>query len=171
MYHQLFLPAWLTRADKKYAIDCGKWNTETASERMRLIAHFSVEWRLFSGGSVLYNSAFGVEVTGLIMRIYFGVVGCIIPVGYVPGVEMVLLAFMLAGPPDADGRKAFYVLLYDSRSLAQTCLGIHTPGFSSITEFHATQNHPTMKPTAIEPVIGGEKALLDEYKARGVRFY
>ncbi|KAJ7217223.1 hypothetical protein GGX14DRAFT_602654 [Mycena pura] len=163
-----FPTAWLTRADDKYVIDRGEWNTEAASEHMRLIAHFSVEWRLFCRGSLLYDSDFGVELVGLIMRLYFGVVGCIVPVGYLPEVDEVVVAFTLAGPPDTDGRKAFYVLFYDACSLAQTCLCMHTPGFSSVAEFHANHTDPTMKRTMIKPVAGGEKAILDEYEARGV---
>ncbi|KAJ7704515.1 hypothetical protein B0H17DRAFT_1193731 [Mycena rosella] len=48
----------------------------------KLEARFSVNWTTVYG--LLDRRNYGVEIAGLLLRHYFGVAGCIIPVGFMP---------------------------------------------------------------------------------------
>jgi hypothetical protein len=167
--HQPFLSVWLTPADEKFVIDRADWNSEPVPENLRLKAHFSVVWHLFFGTYLLLDRKHGVEIAGLIMRLYFNVSGCIVPVGCIPeAADHAIIAFTLAGPCDAEGRKEFYFLVY-SQSLDHTSLSRYSPGFSSIADFHV--NRSKMKPIHVYPVSGGKEALVEQYEKLEIEWY
>jgi hypothetical protein len=82
--------------------------------------------------------------------------------------DAVIIAFTLAGPCDAEGRKEFYVLVY-SQSLDHTSLTRYSPGFSSIADFHV--NRLKMKPIRVYPVSGRKMALLEQYEKLEIEWY
>ncbi|KAJ7844949.1 hypothetical protein B0H13DRAFT_2363971 [Mycena leptocephala] len=58
---------------------------------------------------IVRTRLFGVELAGLVVRFYFGITGCIIPVGGFLDWHKDVIAFTLAGPCDSDGRREFYM--------------------------------------------------------------
>ncbi|KAJ7119101.1 hypothetical protein C8R44DRAFT_878608 [Mycena epipterygia] len=124
-----FPAAWLTLADEKYVIDRAQCNTEPAPAHQPFMARVSVKWTDFSGTCLLGRKVYGVEIAALILRLYFGVVGCS------PQFENDILAFTLTGPCDADGRKEFYIFIYDECLEATKLLHL-SPGFFSVADFH-----------------------------------
>ncbi|KAJ7902262.1 hypothetical protein B0H13DRAFT_2663806 [Mycena leptocephala] len=92
-----FPAAWLIPADDKHVIDSGR---------------------------IVRTHLFGVELAGLVVRFYFGITGCIIPVdGFLDWHKDVTLA----GPCDSDGRKEFYMFCY-------------SPALFSSMTFHANRS-------------------------------
>jgi hypothetical protein len=63
----------------------------------------------FSGTRIVRTHLFGVELAGLVIRFYFGITGCIIPVG---GFLDWHKDVTLGAPCDSDGRKEFYMFCY-----------------------------------------------------------
>ncbi|KAJ7472075.1 hypothetical protein FB451DRAFT_1251847 [Mycena latifolia] len=161
-----FPDTWLTPADDEYVIDHIHWNTEADPEDPKLKMYFSVEWDLFCGYYLLLKGRRGVEVGGLILRLYFGIVGCIVPIGCLPEFDEHIFAFTLAGPCDAAGKKEFYIMVY-SASLEETSLGRLTPGFSSVSDFHL--NRSRTKTKSVAPVEGGKEALQARLEELGLR--
>ncbi|KAF8175934.1 hypothetical protein K438DRAFT_1979439 [Mycena galopus ATCC 62051] len=96
---------------------------------------FSVEWNKACVGHYLSPQDYGVEVAGLIIRMYFDLPGCIIPVAYIPDHPQETFIFTIAGPCDAEGKKDFYIFTEDS-PLSRNCLHVFRPGFASVEDFH-----------------------------------
>ncbi|KAJ6599742.1 hypothetical protein DFH09DRAFT_1355838 [Mycena vulgaris] len=159
-----FLAAWLERADEKYVIDRAHWNTMPEPEDKQLYAHYSVNWSEFYNIYLFLRKRCDIEIGGLVVRHYFGVVGYIIPAGFIPQVAECIFAFTLAGPCDPDGRKEFYVIFYET-GLDTTSLQHYSPGFSSVQAFHL---HYSTKHTAVTPV-GGKREIIAMFQKFGVR--
>ncbi|KAJ7442389.1 hypothetical protein B0H11DRAFT_2292111 [Mycena galericulata] len=157
---QVFPPAWLVCADERYVIDPAHWNKDRGPPDAPGKAQFSVDWNNFFGTNLLVRTTYGVEIIGLIVRHYFGVAGCIIPVGCLPGADEDVLVFTTAGPCDADGRKEFYILFRDS-GLETSHLLCYTTGFRSLADFHL--NRFGMKQTKVVPVAGGEEVVMKRF--------
>ncbi|KAJ6572098.1 hypothetical protein B0H19DRAFT_1256009 [Mycena capillaripes] len=156
-----FLEPWTDSACERYVIDRAHWNTEGPVDPANSL-HFSVEWDLFSAMYLLRPNAYGVEIGSLIVRCYYGIIGCIIPVGCVLGAQGDMFGFMLAGPPDAKGRKEFYVLHHEPENLDRTWLSRFSPGFVSVSEFHrnvAYGRSPKQRAQEVLPVPGGGSTL------------
>ncbi|KAJ7675481.1 hypothetical protein B0H17DRAFT_1207667 [Mycena rosella] len=153
-----FPAAWLTPAPDKYAIDRVYWNTAGPPEHHTRTAHYSVKWKKFSRSNLLSDTD-GVEVAGILLRFYYGIRGCIIPLGFIPEVDIDAIAFTLAGPCDAEGKKDFYFLAH-TPLLEDTVLRHFSPGFPSVADFHL--NRPRLEATLIAPVACGAAAVLAE---------
>ena len=123
-----------------------------------------MEWNIFGGRDLLTPERHGVEIARIILRLYFGIVGCIVPVGCIPEFYEDFFAFTLAGPCDAAGKKEFYAMVY-SLPLEATCLSRFSPGFSSVADFHL--NCSKVKRKYIEPVEGGKEATMARFEEVG----
>ncbi|KAJ7692867.1 hypothetical protein B0H17DRAFT_1200198 [Mycena rosella] len=156
-----FPDAWLTRADEKYVIERAHWNTDPPPPDQQCI---SVAWRGFYGTRLLVClPEYGVELGAIIVRFYFGITGCIIPVACYPEFEELMIVFTTAGPYDADGRKQFYLLIHDT-GVEATRLLQFPPGFSSVTDFYLNRM-PGLK--CVQPVAGGAEAVRHEHDKCG----
>ncbi|KAJ6597226.1 hypothetical protein DFH09DRAFT_1304972 [Mycena vulgaris] len=140
-------------------------NTEATPAHKQLKAHYSVNWNEFYGIYLLRRKNYGIEIAGLVVRHYFGVMGCIIPVGFMPQIDENLFAFTLAGPCDADGKKEFYLLFYEEWLNTATLLR-YSPGFSSVAAFHL--HYVSTKATAVPPVEGGEGQVVALFEKFGI---
>jgi hypothetical protein len=129
----------------------------------------SVQWSTFQGRYLLLPQATlgGALLAGLILRLYFGITGCIIPIIYVEAFEPNVITFTLAGPYDADGKKEMYLLAHTGE-VDEVKLYRYSCGYSSIAEFYA---RPKVHLIPIAPVHGGKKALMAEYKKIGLPWY
>ncbi|KAJ7193849.1 hypothetical protein GGX14DRAFT_405211 [Mycena pura] len=153
-----FPKAWLhAPANGHYVIERAQWNTV---EDPRPNPAFSVKWGQFSGTCLLMRGGRGVEIAGVVLDLYFGIKGCIIPIGCVPDAESNIFAFTLAGPPDAAGKKDFYIMAHPS-SPKETSLSVFSPGFSSVSDFHL--NRQKFKPTVVTPCEGGEETVMARF--------
>ncbi|KAJ6510792.1 hypothetical protein C8R45DRAFT_1088935 [Mycena sanguinolenta] len=108
-----FPAAWLTASDE-YVIDLDHWNRECAPKDAPKNAQFSIEWIRFDFTSFLIKTSYGVEIIGLIIRHYFDLPGCIIPIAYVAELSVHPFFFTTAGPCDDDGKKDFYLFHYNT---------------------------------------------------------
>ncbi|KAJ7470910.1 hypothetical protein FB451DRAFT_1559439 [Mycena latifolia] len=132
-----FPAAWLEPDDEKYVIDRAHWNTEPAPAHQPLMLRACVQWNEFYGTrDLIGRKSYGVELGALIVRLYFGVIGCIVPVSCFPQFDNDVLVFTLA--------EATKLLRY-------------SPGFSSVADFHLNRMLPD-KCTRVSPVVGGEEA-------------
>ncbi|KAJ6510766.1 hypothetical protein C8R45DRAFT_1088911 [Mycena sanguinolenta] len=126
-FFQGFPATWLTPVPEKYVIDRAHWNKEPAPADAPQDTEFSVEWNMFCFAPYLTPWVYGVEIAGLIIRLYFDLPGCIIPETFV---------FTIAGPCDSHGKKYFYVFNYDEGPLGGNSLHRLRPAFSSVADFH-----------------------------------
>ncbi|KAJ7918680.1 hypothetical protein B0H13DRAFT_2435218 [Mycena leptocephala] len=74
-------------------------------------------------------------LAGLILRLYFGIAGCIVPIIYVEAFDPNIITFTLAGPYDADGKEMY--LLDHTAMVDEVKLYRYSCGYSSVAEFHA----------------------------------
>ncbi|KAJ7120236.1 hypothetical protein C8R44DRAFT_737064 [Mycena epipterygia] len=160
-----FPAAWFAHADDEYVIDRAHWNTEATPAHKQLKAHYSVNWNKFCGAYLLRRRAYDIEIAGLVVRHYFGVLGCIIPVGFIPEIVSSIFAFTLAGPCDSDGRMEFYILSYET-GWDTAFLQRYSPGFSNVAAFHL--HCASIKSTAVPPVEGGEREIVALFEKFGV---
>jgi len=149
-----FPTAWLRPQDNDYVIDRIHWNTEPAPDDHPQ-THFSVDWGDYFGTRYLTHWAYGVEIAGLIMRLYFGIDHCTIPVACLPYHDVPVFVFTLAGPCSADGKKGFYLHVYDSLLEANMLVRLR-PAFSSVADFHLNRKAGEREPVAA--VAGGAEA-------------
>ncbi|KAJ7293716.1 hypothetical protein C8J57DRAFT_1704393 [Mycena rebaudengoi] len=157
-----FPNAWLQPAEGKYVIDRVHWNTEADPEQKR---RFSVEWVQFPISHLLTKTIWGIEIAGLLLRLYFGIEGCIIPVACIPEMDENIFVFTLAGPSDpTTGKKDFYLMFHES--LEAVDLYLLSPGFSSVSDFHLKSS--TLQPKSITPIRGGKEAMVAQYEKLGI---
>ncbi|KAJ6541388.1 hypothetical protein B0H19DRAFT_1268400 [Mycena capillaripes] len=122
-----------------------------------LCVNFPAAWLIPAGDNrIMRTHLFGVELVGLVVQFYFGITGCIIPVGGFLDWHEDVVGFKLAGPCDFDGRKEFYMFCY-SPALCETRLARYDCGFANVADFQ--QNLPATKHTSVEPVTGGKETL------------
>ncbi|KAJ6541975.1 hypothetical protein DFH09DRAFT_1282686 [Mycena vulgaris] len=143
-----FPDVWLTRDDEKYPPE----------------KYLSVDWDDFYGVNLLVPlEEYGVEIGAIIVRFYFGITGCIIPIVCLPEFDELIFIFTTAGPCDADGKKQFYFLTYDPCLEATRLLEIGR-GFSSVADLYSN-----IKPGSkrVQPVAGGAEAVRLEYDKCG----
>ncbi|KAF7340881.1 hypothetical protein MSAN_02117600 [Mycena sanguinolenta] len=157
-----FPVAWLTPSDK-YVIDRAHWNKEPAPKDAPQDTDFSVEWNMFCFAPFLMPWVYGVEIAGLIIRRYFGLPGCIIPVAHIYGHPQETFVFTIAGPCDNHGKKDFYIFNYDEGPLSGNSLHRLRPAFSSVTDFHYNRRPDQLVPVPARPDKEAEthQALLD----------
>ncbi|KAJ7452620.1 hypothetical protein FB451DRAFT_1185732 [Mycena latifolia] len=127
------LPAsWLTETPAKYLIDRADWNTDAAPAEDTTYGtlHVYVEWEDFGEKRLLAPEGISNQHTAHSICSYFGIAGCIIPVGFIPDFDCEMLAFTIAGPCDSFG-EVLYILIY-SPHLDMSTLKRITRGFSSI---------------------------------------
>lgn len=125
-------------------------------------------WERFAGRHLMDpDNAPGSQIVGIIARFYYGIEGCIIPVGCIPQLSEVVFAFILAGPCDGEGKKGFY-LMVDWTDVRAGSLRRYSPGFSSVADFHL--NHSTITSTEIHPLPGGEQAVYAQYRKFDILF-
>ncbi|KAJ7275505.1 hypothetical protein B0H12DRAFT_264154 [Mycena haematopus] len=79
---QGFPEQWLVPADQTKVISPVHWNREPLPAAVAEESHFSVAWGRFYGTNLLRTLNYDVEPFALIMRLYFGLQGCIIPVAF-----------------------------------------------------------------------------------------
>ncbi|KAJ7276954.1 hypothetical protein C8J57DRAFT_1714135 [Mycena rebaudengoi] len=131
-----FPAAWLEPIIDRYVIDTAHWNKEPAPETdPPQRTHFSVEWSKFYGTDFLTPWNYGVEIAGLIIRLYFDIPGCIIPVAYISDYPVETFVFTIAGRPDVEGKKDFYIFNFDPL-LSENEVHLLRPAFSSVADFH-----------------------------------
>ncbi|KAF7349459.1 hypothetical protein MSAN_01736000 [Mycena sanguinolenta] len=130
-----FPDAWLTPMPERYVIDTTYWNKEPAlkTDPPRQ-TNFSVEWNRFYGTNFLTREMFGLEVIGIVIRRYFDIPGCIIPIAFIDGHPMDTFVFTIAGPC-TDGKKKIYLFTHDSPLSENYLYSFGTP-FCSVAEFH-----------------------------------
>ncbi|KAJ7279969.1 hypothetical protein C8J57DRAFT_1501424 [Mycena rebaudengoi] len=147
----------------QYVIYRVHWNMYLAPEDEPLEGRFSMSWYNYPATSrLLSRRSYGVEIAGLILRFYYGIVGCIIPVGRcIYSSDEDVFAFTLAGPCDADRKKEFYVLVHDI-GWWETRLVRSSPGFSSVTDYHLNRIG-VEKWVIVAPVEGGVEAAEAEF--------
>jgi hypothetical protein len=135
----------------RYVIDIAHWNKESAPETdPPQQTNFSIEWNRFYGTKFLTPWNYGVEIAGLIIRLYFDVPGCIIPVAYIPDYPAETFVFTIAGCCDAEGKKDFYIFNYDTL-LSENELHQLRPAFSSVADFHLNRRSDQLVPVAPRP--------------------
>ncbi|KAJ7255203.1 hypothetical protein C8J57DRAFT_1236260 [Mycena rebaudengoi] len=159
-----FPNAWLAPAMGKHVIERVHWNTEADPGEK---AYLSVKWDKFHGRrSLLTTTSWGIEIAGLLLHLYFGIEGCIIPVACIPELDENLFVFTLAGPCDpTTGKKDFYVMFH-TWSLEGTYLRLLSHGFSSVSEFY--QNSFTLELKFVAPVEGGKEVMMARYVELGI---
>jgi len=159
---QTFFPAaWrsLEPSSTVYVIDRAYWNAEPAPDKD---FPMTVKWDEFSGTRrLLSRQDYGVEIGALIVRYYFGIEGCIVPIACCPYSDDAIFAFTLVAPPDANNKKEFYVLYHD-RCLQSTKLTRCNPGFSNVADFYRNEV-PAGAWKRVAPVAGGEEATENEF--------
>ncbi|KAJ7198254.1 hypothetical protein GGX14DRAFT_573497 [Mycena pura] len=156
-----FPAAWLEPIADKYVIDFPHWNKEPAPETDPSELNVSVEWGRFGGTNYLTPWKYGVEIAGLIMRLYYDIRGCIIPVAYIPNCCRDTYVFTLAGPCNDEGKKDFYLFTYDE-PLEATVLCMFPHGFCSIADFHLSHS-PGGKFVRVQPRPGGTEETEDAF--------
>ncbi|KAF8136819.1 hypothetical protein K438DRAFT_1996902 [Mycena galopus ATCC 62051] len=145
-----FPAAWLVLRDK-YVIEFSHWNKVSAPEiDPPPRTHFSVEWNRFYGTNFLMPWTYNVEIAGLVMRLNFGLLGCIIPVAYIPDYPEETFVFTIAGPCDAEGKKYFYVFSYGTPVSACELHRLQ-PAFSSVADFHLNRRSDQLVRVAALP--------------------
>ncbi|KAJ6510793.1 hypothetical protein C8R45DRAFT_1161769 [Mycena sanguinolenta] len=156
-----FPVAWLTPSDK-YVIDISHWNKESPPEDAEQVAEFSVRWNRFGCTHFLTQRKYGVEIIGLIIRLYFDLPGCIIPVAYVPDLPEETFIFTIAGECNADNKKDFYLFHYDE-PLSRNSLQRLEPAFSSIPDFYrnCSPDQLVCIPPRADREVETFKALID----------
>ncbi|KAJ6558391.1 hypothetical protein B0H19DRAFT_1261913 [Mycena capillaripes] len=106
---KIFPAAWLkSMDDDPYVIHYEHGNTEADPEDHSVNkrkVYFSMEWPTWFGTRLLIAETYGVQLAGLVLCLYFGIAGCIVPLGCVPDMNDDCFAFTLAGPLDAADKK------------------------------------------------------------------
>ncbi|KAJ6510783.1 hypothetical protein C8R45DRAFT_1161755 [Mycena sanguinolenta] len=156
-----FPATWLTPSDK-FVIDGAHWNEEAAPEDAPHNAAFSVQWNQSCFTPFLTKWIYGVEIAGLIIRLYFDLPGCVIPVAHIPGLSEETFIFTIAGDCNVDGKKNFYLFHY-GQPLRNNSLHRLQPAFSSVADFY--QNCSPNQLVRIQPRSDKEaetrQALID----------
>ncbi|KAJ6584863.1 hypothetical protein B0H19DRAFT_1059201 [Mycena capillaripes] len=70
----------------------------------------TMKWDEFSGTrrrGLLSRQDYGVEIGALMLRYYFGIEGCIVPIACCPYSDDAIFAFTLVGPPMPTARRNF----------------------------------------------------------------
>ncbi|KAJ7220741.1 hypothetical protein GGX14DRAFT_675845 [Mycena pura] len=125
-----FPAAWLLPYDDQ-VIAKAQWNHEAPPADAPYGDDFSVDWP-HSGLFTLSSRGYSIGLT--IVRHYFGLVGCIIPIASIPTLGESTMIFTIAGPADAAGKKQFYVYFHDSPDLGATRIYRLRP-FASVVDF------------------------------------
>ena len=164
--HQGFPAAWLLPYDDQ-VITKAQWNHEEPPAGAPCGADFSVNW-LRSGLFVLSSRGNSIGLT--IVRHYFGLVGCIIPIASIPTIGESTIIFTIAGPADAEGKKQFYVYFHDSLDLSATKIYRLRP-FASVVDFFLNSHaEPWGQVPRVPPVPGGEDMVKQELNKIGFSY-
>ncbi|KAG5645966.1 hypothetical protein DXG03_004758 [Asterophora parasitica] len=157
-----FPDAWLTPFPDKYVIDFAHWNKEPAPAiDPSPKTHFSVQWNEFYGTNLLTTAFYDVELFGVIIHLYFGLKGCIIPIVYIPDYPQETFVFTIAGPRDDQGKKDFYIFSFDS-PVRNSDLHLLRPAFSSVSNFHLHRRTDQLVP--VEPRSDSDLAEVEMKK-------
>ncbi|KAJ7217807.1 hypothetical protein GGX14DRAFT_561172 [Mycena pura] len=132
-----FPPAWLVPSDE-LIISRSHWNSVSAPGPYMEGRNYMAEFRVFYGIRLLTSARFGVQFIPLVIREYYGVQGCIVPIGWMPFISPVIMfAFTIAGPVDEEGKKVFYEFMLGP-TLKDSRLYRHSPGFFNVHDFYTT---------------------------------
>ncbi|KAJ7112568.1 hypothetical protein C8R44DRAFT_797578 [Mycena epipterygia] len=154
--------AWLLPLPDQYVIDEDLWNKEAAPVHLRTKFYHSVRWTAWHGRFYL-RSMTNAPRGGLLLRGYFGIEGCIIPIACVIDLDTHdTVVFTLAGPNEPGGTRRFYFMKYPSDSSLQDFSDAHLAyfpaNFSSVCDFHTNwANTPLIW---LEPVEGGSERMV-----------
>ncbi|KAJ7153901.1 hypothetical protein C8R43DRAFT_1001475 [Mycena crocata] len=78
------------------------------------------------------------------LRFCFGLLGCVVPLGYMPEVTNKVLAFTIAGVCDSQGNKPVYLLRMWPQQTDDTLAKFPTT-FSDLSDFHTRSNEYMMR--------------------------
>ncbi|KAF8144417.1 hypothetical protein K438DRAFT_1782888 [Mycena galopus ATCC 62051] len=122
---------------------------------------FTVDWSTSNSAPYFSPTVNGLAVGPTIIRFYFGLPGCVIPIASVPMFgETPAMVFTMAGPVKEE-TKPFYVYLHNPQKLSASelyCLR----SFSSVAEFFRNSHVEPWGQMCLSPVHGGEDATTKE---------
>ncbi|KAJ7195491.1 hypothetical protein GGX14DRAFT_676744 [Mycena pura] len=160
---QGFPAAWLVAKDDELIIEQTLWNNEPVPVDN---GFFSNEWP-FTLLSKFFKLTFrGFAPGSTIIRLYFGLMGCIIPIATVMHLETPGMVFTFAGPTDNDGKKDFYVYVHDYLKISTTKLYNLGP-FASVADFYWNYDVVPWGTVCVQPVAGGEEVAMEELMKHG----
>ncbi|KAJ7642601.1 hypothetical protein DFH06DRAFT_1213966 [Mycena polygramma] len=157
---EAFPSAWLEDHTDTHVIDRTLWNSQPVPARRWT---FSVSWAEYFGTRFLTHWTYGVEIVGIIMRLYYGIAGCIVPVVFLPLIDLPSFIFTIAGPA---GEKEFYWHIYDTCLETNELLRL-TQTFSSVGDFYRNCDLGQREP--VDPVAGGAEATRAAFVECGFR--
>lgn len=150
---------WLSPADEP-VIKPDLWNREPVPAHPSENTIFSVDWIQYYGTrrplDVCFLSA------AIVIRIHFGIQGCIVPIACFPEYDAQTFVFTIAGPCDNHGKKDFYIFTHNWNyiPLVDTALYRLLPAFDSVSDFH--RNRKSRQWVDIKPTPGGKEAAMAE---------
>ncbi|KAF8207852.1 hypothetical protein K438DRAFT_1814414 [Mycena galopus ATCC 62051] len=156
-----FPAAWLEPVHDQFVFERAQWNLEPAPPDAVEGEELSVNWPHASSAYHFLPKFRGVAIGPTIIRLYFGLTGCIIPVADVPILETATMVFTIAGPADAEGKKEFYVYVHDHDKLSAIQL-YRLPAFKSIADMYRNCCVEPWGTVCVPPVAGGEEVTTKE---------
>ncbi|KAF7341170.1 hypothetical protein MVEN_01851900 [Mycena venus] len=157
---QGFPTAWLVSCDNQVFTNA-QWNHEAPPADAPEGDEFTVDWSTSNSAPYFSLTANGLAVGPTIIRFYFGLPGCVIPIASVPMFgETPAMVFTIAGPAK-EGTKPFYVYLHNPQKLSASelyCLR----SFSSVADFFRNSHVEPWGQMCLSPVHGGEDATTKE---------
>ncbi|KAJ7220738.1 hypothetical protein GGX14DRAFT_559529 [Mycena pura] len=160
-----FPDAWLLPSDDQ-VITKAQWNHEEPPADAPYGDEFTVDWPHSNSAGLFTPSSRGV-IGPTIVRHYFGLVGCIIPIASIPMLgETPAMIFTIAGPADAEGKKQFYVYFHNSLDLSATKI-YRLSRFATVADFF--RNSEPWK-VCVPPVSGGEDMAKQELNKFGYSY-
>ncbi|KAJ7193114.1 hypothetical protein GGX14DRAFT_577475 [Mycena pura] len=160
-----FPPAWLVPSDE-LVISRAHWNSVAAPENCMEGRIYMAEFGVFYGHGIhlLTSARFGVQFIPLIIREYYGIQGCIVPIGWMPFIDPVIMfAFTIAGPVNEEGKKVFYEFMLGP-TLKDSRLYRHSLGFFNVHDFYTTSGPRDV----VKPMEGEFKAITELYSSLGL---
>ncbi|KAJ7220728.1 hypothetical protein GGX14DRAFT_675828 [Mycena pura] len=167
-----FPAAWLLPYDDQVIVKA-QWNHEAPPADAPDGDEFTADWSISNSAVFFTPTSLGVAIGPTIVRHYFGLAGCIIPIASIEPMlsESPAMIFTIAGPADAEGKKQFYVYFHDSLDLSATEV-YSLSRFASVADFfrnpHAEQwGHWQVR---VPPVPGGEDMAKQELNKLGYSY-
>ncbi|KAF8215024.1 hypothetical protein K438DRAFT_768856 [Mycena galopus ATCC 62051] len=153
-----FPAAWLEPIHDQFVMELPQWNHESPPADALEAEDFIVNWSQ-SCSAPCFKS--GAAIGPTIVRLYFGLMGCIIPIADFLIAETPTMIFTIAGPVDAEGKKDFYVYVHNHSTLSAIQL-YRLPPFPSVAEFYRNCFMEPWGTVCVQPVVGGEDAATKE---------
>ncbi|KAJ6609529.1 hypothetical protein B0H10DRAFT_2063774 [Mycena sp. CBHHK59/15] len=156
-----FPDAWMTpQAQNAEVIHITLWNFEAPHQKNDFNVHWEVEWFTWGGWPrLLIRESKSRSLFGILLREYFGLQGCVIPVAAFLGDSLQSwLVFTLAGP---ETEKEFYLVLY-GEVLDGCTLSKFNKSFPSIDDFF--RNGGSCKFENLRPLSDGSIRMQNLYE-------